>query len=310
MKRITIFILVLGLVLAVVIGCGEDEKEPVSSTTMEAGELTDADLLAVQGLLEGTQAFNDSLWVFIDQFVDTVVEDSASLASSGKLPGTPVSADQVLVTYHEASQYWYRSITHVDTLRQGATIQDVITAELEDSIQFKEGNQIVQWPDTSALTAIATGALFSITTQSGEGNITAAQKVTVVGDIVSQGDVTLAGTRDFSLGWTGPGGECSASMVIGAVATDVDMNITTVNGGGCPASGSLRHEGTIALGCTGDTAWSYSDNWVISQVFHGDSTVVHIENSTTYWDYVDYCDGTGPVAKTFEEVIADLKPRD
>lgn len=309
MKRMTIFILILGLMLTFVIGCGDDDEEVVAPTTKETGELTDPDFLAVYGLLLGTETYSDSLLDCMDNFIDAV-EDSAAQTAPGKLPGTASSALEIVITYHESSQYWHRHITDADTIRQGQTIVDVITVELEDSIQFKEGTAVVQWPDTAALTEIATGALLAINTQSGTGNVTAAQNITVVGEIASRGDITLNGTRSFNLGWSDQSGSCTATMDIDAVGTDIAMNITLMNDQGCPESGTLHHTGDITIGCTGDTTWSYSDTWTVSQVFYGDSTVVRIENSTTRWDYVDYCDGSGPVAKSFDEILAALKPRD
>ncbi len=312
MKRLILLAIMLGLALTFVIGCSDDDEDaiPTTPTILEQGSLDDADFVAAQEALFGAEDFGDSLFVWMEECMERVESDPDNPANAGKVVPTMAASDPVIITYHDGSQYWYIYIQSVDTIYgQGQTITDILTFVLEDSIRFLHGSTVVQWPDSDLLTRVNNGALMTVTTQSGLGNATAAQNVSVVGEIVARGDVTIDGSLSVNFSVSGPGGACSASLAATATADDIVLNMTEADDGGCAQSGHMAHIGTLALECTGDDTLSYSERWTFDQTFYGDSTLVVVENSTTRWTFTDTCDVSGPVTKPYEDLLAAVRRR-
>lgn len=308
MKRFVLFAIMAGLLLFLIAGCGiDDDETPFTPETKEDGDLNDPTYQAVEGAFTESEAMADELWMWLADVVDTVFADSASLASS-KLAGGQ-AADEVMMTYHSSSRYWYLYVSHVDTsFGQGQAVDDIVTFVLHDSIQFLHGTNPVQWPDSNLLTAVNNGVLLTITTQSGTGNVTATQRVNVTGDIVNRGDVTLNGTRSYDFGFQDQAQSCAMSIDIAGAADDVFMNIAAMDNEGCPYSGVLSHEGTIGIECTGDTTFSYSGTWWITQTFYGDHYDIVVENATTRWSTTEQCPG-GVATSSIAKMLADFRER-
>ncbi|UCD62914.1 MAG: hypothetical protein JSW34_09135 [Candidatus Zixiibacteriota bacterium] len=309
MRRVILIGLALGLMAAFVVGCGDDDETPTTSTK-DTGDLSDPTYVVVEGAFTESEAVADELWAWLEGLMDTVFTDSANLAS-GKYPPAVAAADSVSLAYHANTQYWYLYIRHIDTtFGQQQAVQEIVTFVLHDSVQFVHGTAAVQWPDSSLLTRINNGVLLTVNTMTGVGSMTAAQNVNVVGapgEIVDRGDVVLNGTRSYDFNVTDQANNCSIDIDITGTANDVGMNLTVIDAGGCPNSGVLTHNGTIAIECTGDNTVSFSDTWVITQTFHADSYDIVVENSTTRWATTETCPTTGGVTSSIAKLLADFR---
>jgi len=235
--------------------------------------------------METSELYTDTLLFGIFDILDAVFDSAGQGVSGDRSHPTTVTgieADSVYLTYHDASQYWYRyshSVVPSDT--------DTMTTTIIDSVQFLHADGPVQWPDSTFLTGVNTGALLHIVSSNGS-EIEADQLVTILGNIVDQGDVTLNGVQ--SIGMLFVSDSCTATMDMGITATEVVLNIAHIDTSGCPESGVFQHQGTVGLECTGEGALSYSDSWTIVQTFTGDDGyIVVVENSTTRWTYSGSC---------------------
>ncbi len=311
MKKLILFAVLIGLVLSVVIGCSSDDDDsPVTPITKEDGSLDDFEFMAAAEAYYSAEGMSDMMLGWIDVLIDTVFEDSASLSSSGKPFVITATSDSVYATYHSNSQYWYFYARAVDTsYGQGQEIEDIATFFLEDSIQFLHGTTPVQWPDSTLLTGIKNGAVLNIDSEADQVGLAAGQLITLTGDIVYRGDITLVGSQYFELDIYAAGDDtCNLSLDMATTANAIQGNLTVMDNEGCPTSGSLSNSGVIAISCTGDTTFSFTDNWTIAETFYGDSAVVVFENTTTRWTFTDYCDGGGIITKPLADLMAALKP--
>ncbi len=300
MKKTLLLLLIAGLMLALIVSCGKDDDDNATNPiTKEDGELTDLEFLAAEDAFDGAALYTDSLFFWMDLVLDTVLEDSASLASSAKLLGT--QSDSGEIVYHEDSEYWYLYYETTDTNHQGQAGVEIYTGVIRDSVQFLHSGVPVKWPIEELLTGINNGVLLTWTMTNDSGSITAnaAQRVNVTGEIATRGLVTINGTRSFDLGLAGATQNCEATLDVTGTATEIEGMLSVMDAGGCATSGTLAHVGTIGIECTGDTTFSLSDTWTRTETFHGDSSYVVIENSTTRWTFWHYCEHTGPIAKPF-----------
>ena len=69
MKRALLLTLIFGVMLAFVIGCGEDDENPVTPTDLETGEMTDVSFLAANEALETADGFADDLFLFMEVLI-------------------------------------------------------------------------------------------------------------------------------------------------------------------------------------------------------------------------------------------------
>ncbi|UCG62960.1 MAG: hypothetical protein JSV52_06680 [Candidatus Zixiibacteriota bacterium] len=310
MKKILILLLSLGVVLALVIGCSDDDG-PTEPNELLTGSTEDPEFVLAQEALFGAEDFSDEMFTWMEFFIDSVFGEAAQPSGSSAFTAK-LLADTVWVTYHEDSEYWYLYFRHDDTTWVGDVVQEVTTLRLYDSIQFQHTGDPVQWPDSSALTAVVNGVTLLVTTMTGQGNAMATQAVTVAGaagEIANHGDVVLDGTRTFALMLTGEGGQCSVDLEASATADDIALNIAASEEGACPESGNLVHVATITIECTGDTAFTFTDTWTFDQTFFGDSIKVVAENSTTRWTFTDTCDVVAGPTRPYAELFARIRER-
>ncbi len=308
MKKIVVWMLALGLMVALVVGCGDDDT-PTEPNDLETGSLDDAEFVLAEEAFYGAEDFSDEMFFWMELFIDSIFWEASQQGGSSAYVDKPL-ADSIFATYHGSSQYWYLYFRAVDTTwGAGDVVEEIVTVILRDSMQFLHGTDPVQWPDTMLLTSVINGAGLSVSTMTGLGNAMATQNVTVVGaagEIANHGDVTLDGTRTFTLVLVGEGGQCSVELDASATATEVAMNVAEMEEGGCPASGNLVHVATITIECTGDTTFTFSDTWTFDQTFFGDTIQVVVENSTTRWTFTDTCEVSG-VTRPYAELFARIR---
>ncbi|MEW5993724.1 MAG: hypothetical protein AB1744_04925 [Candidatus Zixiibacteriota bacterium] len=310
MRRLYVLavLVLVGSMLAFVAGC-DDDGETTGPAKKETGDPNDPIFVQVDSGFSEFSELTPMMLMMSLTFIDSVF---SSQPAPGKPLEDPVSAgiasDSFLKTYHSNSQYWYFYLGHWDTIPSGDTTFSMV---LEDSIQFLHDTMPVQWPDLASLTGVNVGASFSINVADSatDAQISAGQVASITGDIPRLGDVVITGSGQMSAGatYSDMSDTCSIAFNMSQTISDVYLNLTTIMNDGCPDSGALIHSGQLSIGCTGDTVFSFSDNWTISQTFYGDSTRIVYENSTTRWEYTDTC-GPGPAA-VWSRVESVLKPR-
>ena len=274
--------LALGLLLAA--GCGDED--PAGPTEKQIGDLNNPEYLNLMAAMDDSEEYTGMMMEDIFGVMGLVFAGGLGGVSGDRerpITVNGVEADSVYLVYHATSQYWYwylQSEVPMDT--------DTLTTTLIDSVQFLHADGPVQWPDSTLLTGVNTGALLLM--ESGLGSaIEAAHLLTFSGNIVDQGDVTINGTQSIDMLFVGD--SCTVTLDMSIVASDIAMNIDHVeNYDGCPESGVLNHQGTAGIVCTSGGGLNFSDSWTIVQTFTGDDTYsVVVENSTTRWSFTDTC---------------------
>ncbi len=293
-KQFIILMMTVALLLFV-IGCSDDS----TSSQKQVGELTDTSYLQVESTIESMDEFTSEMFESMFWLIDTVM--STMSQSPGKLTSKYSNmralSDSVLLAYHTNSQYWYFYVSVNDTLGTGE--QMIVTSSIiQDSIQFLHGTTAVQWPDSLQLTGINTGADLDLAMTSPEIslNVAANQKFNIVGDILTDGTITINGNNGISLSALSISEGCNSTMAITGEAVDIVTTIDDLDdddgNDDCPTSGSLTHNGTISLACTGESILSFSDTWFISQTFNSTGVDIVVENSTTRWTTTELCGET------------------
>jgi hypothetical protein len=294
MKRLLLLstLLTLGLSLAFVTGCDED-KDGTGPTEKAVGDTLDPVFGAIEGGFEGIDEMTPMLLAVSLEFMDSVFNDPGHPAPGKWSIGVQalgVAADSFLHTYHSNSQYWYFYYGIVDTSFNGDTVVDIFTLTLEDSIQFLHGAGPAQWPDSAELTGIKIGGSFEVSSMN-EGSVSLHQNFTITGDIAGLGDVVINGNGQLSLDFDFYDPSCSFDFNMNQTISNLQLNITELEEEGCPTAGTIRHVGAVSVECTGDTSFTFSDTWSITQTFSGDYITTVFENSTTVWTVTHTCGG-------------------
>jgi len=238
-------------------------------------------------------------------FMDTIFNDPGSRAPGIRFRSPQAAStevDSVVLAYHATSNYWYRYLSSME-----ANETDTFNVLLEDSLQFLHGIIPVQWPDTALLTGVKHGGLLTLNNNLSD-TVTATQLVSIDGELHTQGDIVMDGVQTFDLYLTDDEESCMFDLGLTCTATDLELNITHTDAGGCPTSGVLVHTGTIGIECSGDSGtFSHNDSWACTQTFTGNDThTVVIENSTTRWTYSGVCgdyQGTSPAEQRMSSLL-------
>lgn len=282
MQRMFKIGLFAALVAALLIAVGCSDDDPVGPVDKQVGNMNNPDLLLVTGSVAISELYADQL---LDDILDVLegVFERAALARSGNRaqPGvvSGIDADSMIIlTYDSISQYWYWDVQIVDQ-------EDTLT--INDSIQFLHATGPVKWPDSTLLTGLHTGAgMRKVTELTNE--VVAAQLLTVMGDIVNRGDVTLNGTQSVTRSSTGD--SCTVIVELSRSAADVVMSIAPSAGSRCPESGVLSSVASISIECSSLGLLSYDNSFTIVQTFTGNDTYdVVVEDAITRWTFPDSC---------------------
>ncbi len=292
MKRLLLLatLLTLGLSLAFVTGCDEDKG---TNEEKAVGDTLDPVFGAIE---EGFAGVDDMTPFMLSQSLEfaffLLYDTSESVACKGSFDtkALRVASDSVFYTYHSSSQYWYFYGSHVDTSVSGDTVEDLT---VEDSIQFLHGVNPVQWPDSNQLTGIKAGGSVSAYSAPAD-TLLFNQNFTIIGDIPGMGDVVINGNGQVTAAGdfdTDSLSSCHGSLTMTQTISNVELNLTTLEEDDCPTAGTVVNTGTVSIECTGDTTFSFSDSWTITQTFSGDIITIVFENSTTIWTVTYTCGG-------------------
>lgn len=285
MKRIFLLSVMAAFVMVFAIGCDEDDA--ATNDNKVTGDLNDPVFLSMQGNLDEIESFDGQMFDVLFGIIDTVFD----MAPGAKITRSSshslgANTDSVSVAYHANSGYWYAYASFTEIVPTSDTTADTMTVVIEDSVQFLAGAMSMQWPDSATLTAIKTGANVAATFP--EGSLSANQNFTIAGEIVTEGDVTVNGTNGVSVSM-GNLENCTFAVTMTGNATNVVLNLTTIDLDDCPTAGTLVSTGNINLQCTGEQAVSFNDTWTITETFAGEIITIVAENSTTRWTYTDTC---------------------
>ncbi|MEW6049701.1 MAG: hypothetical protein AB1644_01370 [Candidatus Zixiibacteriota bacterium] len=294
-------------------GCSDKATENIVKVD---GDTLDPTYLAAQTAFEGADEISTGLAEICLTLIDSVANDTnhpmPSHAPHFGGSSEAVASDSFLKTYHSDSKYWYFYASHAETLwNDSQQVVDVITFEVVDSLQFHHGPIIVQWPVRELLTEVHNIGSYSIDVLSGVGSLSAHQDLQIIGDVGTGGDVMVDANGSFNGEFNSYGAfasaafkpaaeSCQFSMNLSHVFDNVALNLTAVqDSNGCPTAGTITHSGNLNIACTGDTVLNFNDYWIITQAFHGDSSTVTFENSTTRWSAEHACHPDQPPAKLF-----------
>ena len=292
MKRLLFLglLMMLGVALTFLSGCDED-KDGTGPTEKAIGDTQDPVFGAIEEGFEGIDEMTSMLLDVSLKFMDSVLNDPGHLASgkwSFGIQGLGVAADSFLYTYHSNTQYWYFYFAW-DTIENEG--MDTVSLTIEDSIQFLHGASPVQWPNSAELTGIKVGGSFEISSMN-EGSVSLHQNFTITGDIAGLGDVVITGNGQLSIDLDSYESPCSFDFDMNQTISNLQLNITEPGEEeGCPTAGTIRHVGAVSVECTGDTTFTFSDTWSITQTFSGDIITTVFENSTTVWTVTYTCNG-------------------
>lgn len=294
MKRILwmLAIMLIGIGVVFVGGCSNDDDDATGPTTKTVGDTNDPTFEMMEMVFSETEDMTQGMFMFWMGILDTVLShpDNPGVSGQFRLGSKTALADTVFLTYHSNTNYWYAYAQHSEYAWYGeGSDSSLVTFTVTDSVQFMHGLIPVQWPDTALLTGINTGLSVSIVPEGTGFAAAGAQRISIVGDIPNWGDITTNGTQsvEFSVSDTSWG--CSYGSDMNVVFTNLVMNLTEIENDGCPSSGNVTYNGNANITCTGDTTFSISDNWLISQTFTGDSVHFVVENSNYRWEWTEDC---------------------
>jgi hypothetical protein len=225
----------------------------------------------------------------------TLIDSAGGL----KMPSTEIMQPDS-IWYNDDNQYWYAQ-------DQGFEYEYGMPYFAYDSLQFVHGDAASKWPDSATLTRINGGGyrLYTIVTAkdgvAGDtgiyyefaGNIAGA-----AGDVAGLGDVTANGSGRLYFFYI-PFKDaseiiCDYEIHDSFQADNVYMNLFSLMfQGGCPSSGRIVHNADISLDCTGDTVFTDTDTWFMSETFANDSSHYVVENSDYRWEFSEPCQGIG-----------------
>ncbi len=310
MKKAALLLTILGLgaIAALFNGCGSS-----STATKEkaVGSPNDPQFQAAQEVVTAANDYGSLMFNLAFQAVDSVFSDPGNPSPIHRFRqpvAAAVAADTATLDYHMDSQYWLFYTVHYDTTM--VDTQQVVTRFLvKDSIQFVQGMDIVQWPDSALLTEFRNGVHISVTASNTTDSTYVHQLLAIAGDIPGQGDISVDGSRGFELNYStmDQNDTCQFGLNMGSSANNVGLNLTDVNqNDGCPTAGNLVYTGNINVSCLGQDTLMYNDGWTITQTFNNDISNYVFENSTTRWTFADTCH-TQPAAVSAYKRIARLQ---
>ncbi len=315
MKRLLLLstLLVVGLTLAFVAGCSDDDTV-AGSDQKTVGNTNDPVLDIIGAPFEFSQEFSIDMITKLFDVIDAVANDNGNPGMPGfdnRNLGSSALADSMMLTYHSDTKYWYYYFSASDTFyveqEDGSDLPVAMNMVIIDSVQFIHGTTIVQWPDSALLTSVKMGISIQMTADDQSMNVQGGQILTLTGDLGGGTELLVNGTQELETSLNIGMMLCSFSTDMSATFTDLVLDDAVFNGTGCPPSGIASYTGSISVSCEGDTTFTFSQAWAVTQTFAGDSMHVVVENNTTRWEFDEACDDVP--ASPFKSGFAINEPR-
>ncbi len=299
MKRILVLSL-CGLVLGgigLLVGCGDDDN--ATGPSWQTGEPDDPEYVTAQQIIEedmfiGATGF--PIMMLTGPMIDMVF-DSAAGEMSAREPGGDLALQSLMsLTYHPDSKYWY---TYAGAPVSGGIVTAV------DSVQFLHASGPVQWPDSALVVGIKTGVLFIMS--SDQETFLIGQQLSMMGDVVSAGDVEINGSMLLNYPLqsmaTKQSLECFGEVSASWQLEDVTANLNELSwGGACPSGGSIDCQLTLRAICVADSLFPVDGDWRLVQTFaEGEVTTIY-EHNLTRWTETDSCE-VAAVSELLQEAL-------
>jgi hypothetical protein len=281
----------LGLILLGLVGCSG--KSRVSdSDNLQTGDLTDEEyVMATEAMNMGqeyTYDMIDELFASIGRI--DAQSASPSLSPAPGSPFAPAPVDSFTATYNPVTGYWHVYVDLTDTL-QGMTMT------YSDSIQFRNAQGVVQWPD-SDLVEIRAGMSLTAAAIPGSPNapdsmdVVITQDLNVTGEIGIGGLILAGGTGFFYITMSDVQDSvaCDFDFNLNTSLTGVAIDLATIDQNNCPSTGVIANAGAFDMACTGDgLALELAADWDATATYDGGNVRVVMENDSTRWVYEGPC---------------------
>lgn len=197
--------------------------------------------------------------------------------------------DSFTATYNDVTHYWHTYWSYSDS-------SEGVTAVFRDSIQFREGMNAVQWPDSATVTEIRCGQLASIYLTGDSGTITlnATSEWIFAGEpgaIPGGGEVIINGGVNHQAQASGLVSGCNVELEMTA---DYDGITTTMpqlqTGESCPTSGVTTLTGAVSSVCeTEGGNGTFDGNWFWQATFNEGMVSISANNGVFEWTYEGEC---------------------
>ncbi len=285
-------LVILALLAAFIIwGCSDEDNGT------GPGDPNDPQYLTFLEEFGGINEQNGGMVELSFMFIGDVFEGIPAAKSYFK-PGSEL---EYTIAYHAASEYWYISGSSVEV--DG---EDTLTFTFVDSLQFKHGDNVVQYPVDDSTTSI-----HSVFTLNAAGEM--------INEAVMHHDITITKQNpgDSILVINGTGDISADLEYENIVETDttvcstvIDYNVGYANihlpkpGGGeelaaaspveelpCPQSGVLTFSGTISHACIGASeSVALSGSWNVTEAFDDGVITITVTNGVNTWSITESCD--------------------
>jgi hypothetical protein len=280
MKRALIVLLTLATITGLIYmpGCSDDEGDGAGPITKAEGDTLDP--LFIQAM---------TVFDYVDDQVGEGFGGAFDLVSGF------LNMRRQVFEWHSDSKFWY----HQELGSEGGW-----SWIGKDSIQFLEGGIPQQEPDSALLDQVKVGFYYLETFEALKPRVNPNVLDTAIlrqffvnvagqpGEIAGRGDVTASGNAYLSTSSEYiykkiPA--CNFELDMTATISNLSLNIANVMLYGCPTSGSVSYSGTVTLECTGDIAFTNTDNWTMTETFSVESISYVVENSTHRWAWTEPC---------------------
>jgi hypothetical protein len=232
----------------------------------------------------GVNGINQLLLTSAFIFVGTIFDETPS-----RTPGDFASLGDTSLTYDAQGGWWIG--TFVDTSTESGEIFTII-----DSIQFKHGNDAVQYPDPLQLTEVllhnwlyVEAELFDTAWVRQHFVITAPSPT--LDSVYVNGTGYLALVATFVETLEGDTTTCDVDM--GWELAVANLGFATdsigVEGLPCPFSGTQAYIAMLENVCVGAYPGELMGTWTVNAVYGGGEIDVTISNGAKTWQFIDQC---------------------
>ncbi len=262
------------------VGCSDDDEDQILGPG--ASDTAAVDLFMSE--FDDMGEVNGEMLGFTMGFIDSIM----ALGGAGKVAAGAEA--HILLTYHDASQYWY--CTALDS-----SDEDNEVFYFVDSLQFRHGSTPVQWPVDTLLTEVRSYMRLTVTGDNID-TATAWQNVVLTADNPQSDTLSVSGTggllvelSEMDIDYTDTT-ICEVDFDLGFVYTELvfDMSAADEDGPGCPRSGTLAASGSVAITCTGADEGSVSGTFGVTQVFDDGTVTTTVQYGGFTFKGTDTCD--------------------
>lgn len=271
-------------------GCGKDSDSPVTPV----GSFTDPEYIVFAGAsTEADSAETEALSLVFAAIAeigsDQVSDDKGQQFNYSQKP--LVAGDSISVTYDSVSGYWHIYRSHSNPIAGRSWV-------FSDSLQFRDSEGFMKWPNAATLTEIRNGlsheVTYSMTAANGfkSGTKNHTREFTIVGApgaIAAGGNVVIDGTGGTITSISRYGG-CTSQIIRQSTYDQLALNINDFTNGVCPTGGTITQTGSLNASCPTDNGTvTYTGNWTVVKTFDGENVIITATKNGRQWTYSGPC---------------------